>query len=371
MRRGNGWKNFSDTDHSSEVVHYLSSFAEVLNAGQSSVDALKGWVIRDVEIFKAGTYRDVKYTSDDIADIVANFSALKDAGKLDPVFKVNHSEDARDQVGWILSVRQDGDLLLADIHVTEWEAYEKITNGTWKKVSAEIYFPKAAEKDFGINAFVLRAVAVVSVPQVKDIKGIVLNSERWEDPKPKGQEKTKKGGNKPMEWLEKLAAMLGKTVEELTEQDKAGAVAMFGEYQTEVTPGGTGGADGGSAAGMIAITAKDFVTLSESFSKLDATNKDLAAQVANLTKDTKKISLEKTIGKFTEDGKILPAERDSIMKLAEKLEGETLDAYLKTLEDRPKIVQFGETGEQTTNDDDTETDGKMATYNETFAQKTY
>ena len=145
-----------------EMVHYFAKFAEVRDIKEASeVSKLTGWIIKNVEIFKVGTWKKRTYTADHLQEMGDNFRSLKDAGTYDPVFKKNHSERVEDQVGWIYDVRKDGDVLLADIHITDWSAYDKIQEGTWKNLSSEIYLPALALDEFGINGHVLRGVAIV------------------------------------------------------------------------------------------------------------------------------------------------------------------------------------------------------------------
>jgi phage I-like protein len=348
-----------------QTLHYLSNFAEMLHASdyvaeQAGVSQVTGWVIKDVEIFAAGTWKGITYTDQDLEHMVQHFYDLKDAEKFDPVFKVNHSEDARDQVGWILDVRKDGSILTADIHVTEWEAYDKIQSGTWKKVSAEIYLPELAQAEFGINDYVLRAVAVVSIPAVKDIKGIVLNSERWDnDP---GQNKYKGGDPKVEKFLQFLSEMgitLTDDQKAAIEAKKADMTAMFAEGAQTVT----------APATTFNITADQIVALSEKITGLEKGSSDLADKVAELTKNSKQVELDKWFTSLSEAGKVVPAEKEEIMAFAEKLEGESLEAYKKTFEKRVSVVQFGEAGAQQQNVD--QTDAAWSSFNEHFAQKKY
>jgi hypothetical protein len=342
-----------------QVIHYLSNFAEVLNAPK--MEDLQGWIIKDVEIFKAGTYRKITYTEQDLEDMVKHFKDLKTDGKLDPIFKVNHSEDVRDQIGWILDVRKSGDLLLADIHLTDWTAYDKISSGTWKKVSAEIYLPELAEEEFGVKAHILRAVAVVSIPKVKDIKGIVLNSESWDDPATPG--------NKRMEW-EKFLQLLSEMGIQLTDEQKTQLKEKGVEFLAE-NPTDPPAAGSVSVQGQVVMTADQFVALSEKFSTLEKGSKDLATEIERLTKDSKKAGLEKWIQQLSESGKVLPAEKEEIMSFAETLQGEPLEKYKATFEKRPKLVQFGETLAAQSQEPDTEVDASYQAFQEQYGQKKY
>lgn len=377
-----GIMKFNEPEES--VIHYCSNFAEVISAeGSGVIEDLRGWVIKGVEVFRAGTWRGINYTEDDVQTIVDNFYSLK--GTLDPVFKVNHSEDAKDQMGWILDVRKSGDLLLADIHVTEWEAYDKITNGTWKKVSAEIYLPERAEAEFQLNSHVLRAVAVVSIPQVKGIKGIVLNAEAWDPEHSPG--KNKKGGRFKMDWdklFQSLAEAGIKLTDEQKEAMKAKGVEAFGEITapantdpantdpSNTDPANTDPANTDPATGQsFVINAEQLVSLSEKITALTGEKDQIATQLSELLSKDAKRDNESWVNGLIQEGKVLPAEKESILSLAEKLDKDGLAAYKETFKTRAKIVDFGEHGGADPDHSEDETKETHAAFSEQFKQKTY
>ncbi|RAS73222.1 hypothetical protein, partial [Priestia endophytica] len=74
--------------------------------------------------------------------------------------------------GWIVNVYVKGNSLFVDLEVTEPDVMQKIKRGTFKKVSAEIYTSYTDEKTLTHYGIVLRAVSIVSIPQLKNIKGI-------------------------------------------------------------------------------------------------------------------------------------------------------------------------------------------------------
>jgi len=140
-----------------------------------------GYLIRGIEAFKAGVWRGETYTVEHLKMMEENFKKLKEEGLLEPPMKVDHSESARDTIGWIVDLYVKDDALYADALITEKEAYEKIQRGTWKKVSAEIYKNYREESNGKVYGMVFRALSVVSIPHLKNIKGIVLNSEDIEE----------------------------------------------------------------------------------------------------------------------------------------------------------------------------------------------
>ncbi|NGY84870.1 hypothetical protein F6Y03_30580 [Bacillus megaterium] len=117
------------------------------------------------------------YTVENLQEMADNFKSLREENLLEPPMKVDHSESARDQIGWIDNLYVEGDSLLADVLFTEEEAMEKVKRGTWKKVSAEIYSNYKEQANGKTYGMVFRALSIVSIPQLKGIKGLVLNSE--------------------------------------------------------------------------------------------------------------------------------------------------------------------------------------------------
>jgi hypothetical protein len=141
----------------------------------------QGFLLKKVEAFKAGTWRGRTYTVENLQEMAENFKTLKEENLLEPPMKVDHSESARDQIGWIQDLYVEGDALYADVLFTEEEAMQKVKRGTWKKVSAEIYHNYKEEANGKEYGMVFRALSIVSIPQLKNIKGIVLNSEAIQD----------------------------------------------------------------------------------------------------------------------------------------------------------------------------------------------
>jgi hypothetical protein len=353
-------------DPPSEMINYCSSFAESgAEAVASTVEEMSGWIVRRVEIFKAGTYRGVAYSEDDLEQMADNFKTLKDSQQFDPVFKKNHSERVEDQIGWIVGVYAEGELLLADIHITDWEAYDKIRSKTWRYLSSEIYTPALAADEFDeVNGYVLRGVAIVSVPKVKGLKGIILNSEILE---------TQEEGN----FMDKkqLLAMLAKMginfseqeAENLTVEDlEAKLTAKFAELQTPPAEGQQQQQQNFSEdqTGIVQMSAEEFVNLSKKYSELEGKVENFSEEVGRLKGESKKHGIEKKVDALVKAGKIVPAEKEGIMEFAEVLSDEQSEKYFSSLEKRTPVLEFGEVGGQQSNDDeDPEVDAALKAVN--------
>ncbi|HDR3524348.1 phage protease [Bacillus cereus group sp. MYBK12-2] len=354
------------SEETNSMIQFFNKFAEDVSAEASTIERVEGWIIKNVEIFKIGVYRGQPYTEDDLQQMVDNFQALK--GTLfDPVFKKDHSESVEDQIGWIIDVRRDGELLKADIHLTEWQPYEKIRNGTWKYLSSEIYPPELAQEEFGINGYVLRGVAIVSVPKVKGLKGLILNSEILDQ----------EGGD--LMDKQQIIAMLAKlgitfseqeqenlTVEQLEER----LTAKFAEQQQQQQPAagtepgaatttqqpaaqpGTGVTVAGNGAAaafsenqqFVVMTHDQVLALAQNVGQANQQSINLFAEVQKLTQESRQQKIERKINVLMSQGKILPAEKAQIQAFAETLDENATDAYFQTIEKRPAVVTFSEVG---------------------------
>lgn len=151
----------------------------------------KGYkTIADVEIFTPGTFRNRRWTEEDLQEMVKNFDALQ--GEVDVPIKVTHADDNRGLplAGWVTDLKISGKKLVADIMTSSKEFYEWIKNGGYRKRSAEIYL-NYKDQAGKVRGKVLRAVAFVPVPEVKSLADIeklddrgnsyALFEESWEE----------------------------------------------------------------------------------------------------------------------------------------------------------------------------------------------
>ncbi len=104
--------------------------------------------IKDVEIFRAGTWTDsagrtVAYTEDDLKDMAEAHRALE--GRLDPPVKLGHdpeqpllSADGLPAAGWLRNVRAQGGRLLADLVGVPAKVFDLIRAGAYRKRSLEV-----------------------------------------------------------------------------------------------------------------------------------------------------------------------------------------------------------------------------------------
>ncbi|HOY61788.1 MAG: hypothetical protein BWY28_01973 [bacterium ADurb.Bin236] len=118
---------------------------ENLNEERSTPETFE---IKDVEIFRAGTWTDsagrtVAYTEDDLKEMAEAHRALE--GRLDPPVKLGHdpeqrllSADGLPAAGWLRNVRAQGGRLLADLVGVPAKVYDLIRAGAYRKRSLEV-----------------------------------------------------------------------------------------------------------------------------------------------------------------------------------------------------------------------------------------
>jgi len=132
----------------------------------------------DAEIFSAGVWNGDKYTTEDLDAMVSAFTALGDEVK--PPVKLGHRpsikaeprEDGQPALGWVSSLKREGEKLIA--HLTELPevVYQAIKKKRYKRVSSEIFwnYTSGAEK----FKRVLGGVALLGadMPAVRNLKDL-------------------------------------------------------------------------------------------------------------------------------------------------------------------------------------------------------
>ena len=120
--------------------------------------------LTDVPIMEEGTWNGHVFTSEDLDDIANNFIELK--AELKPYLKLGHNEDQAllksdglPSAGWISELKREGTRLLAKIVNIPKTIFELIKKGAYGRFSSEIYFD-AVIKDKNYKR-ALKAVALL------------------------------------------------------------------------------------------------------------------------------------------------------------------------------------------------------------------
>ena len=127
-------------------------------------------LLNDVEIFRVGEYPQGTYTTDDIDEIVSNY----DPDFFESPTSIDHVQEGP-ALGWVKQLRRQGDLMLADVEVSD-ELADALKEKKFANRSVEI--ARLPEKGKYLKALTFLGV---KVPQVKGLKPIDFSTFEDED----------------------------------------------------------------------------------------------------------------------------------------------------------------------------------------------
>lgn len=251
-------------------LHYEGKFTEFSEANPSED------LIKEAEMFSVGTHRGKDYTESHLKTLVDTFSKDDDI----PV-QLDHSESARDTVGYLEEASVKDGKLYGKLRIIEEDAKSKVFKKLLKKVSVSFYTDKEG------NPTRLREVSLVAFPQ---LKGATLFSENGFTSELDELEQT-----------EEVTPMAEETKLEFAELEKAYA---------------------------------------EKFSEMEA---KMAATDAKLQKFAEeKVSAK--VEKFQEAKKTVPAQKESLTKLLASFSEEQAEAFEEFMSNMG-AVEFQEVAE--------------------------
>jgi len=132
-----------------------------------------------VEVFQIGTHKGIPWTHEDLEEIAANFSLLRD--QIKPPVKLGHNEeqelvknDGHPAAGWVVKLTKVGDKLVANIADVPRKIAQIIKNRGYKRVSSEIYtnLKDSTGKEHG-KVFKGLALLGGDIPHLKNLDDIV------------------------------------------------------------------------------------------------------------------------------------------------------------------------------------------------------
>ncbi|HFJ9465270.1 hypothetical protein ORN01_04240 [Bacillus cereus] len=115
-----------------------------------------GDLLKDAVLFLEGTHRGKPYTKQDLHTLANSFNKADNV----PV-QLDHSESAKDTVGFLESVSVQGGQLLGKLRIIDEKVKERVDKGLMKKVSVSFYTDTTGKPTR------LREVSLVAFPQVK------------------------------------------------------------------------------------------------------------------------------------------------------------------------------------------------------------
>lgn len=113
---------------------------------------------REAELFRVGKVRGQDYTEEDLQHLVDNF----DDKELIPI-QYDHSESARDTVGYLKAVNLSEGVLSGLVQIIDDGAIQRIEKGLNKKLSISFYTKRQGAKFVPQK---IREVSIVAFPQV-------------------------------------------------------------------------------------------------------------------------------------------------------------------------------------------------------------
>ncbi|MGG0648516.1 hypothetical protein ABE083_16875 [Bacillus mycoides] len=113
-------------------------------------------LLKDAELFSTGKHRGKTYTSNDLHALASSFN------KEDMIpIQLDHSQSAKDTVGFLESVKVVGEKLMGTVRIIEDSIKQRVQKGLAKKVSISFYTDEKG------NPTRIREVSLVAFPQLK------------------------------------------------------------------------------------------------------------------------------------------------------------------------------------------------------------
>lgn len=291
--------------------------------------------IDGVEIFAEGTWNGDGYTRADLESIVAAFAATQSA--LKPYLKIGHSESQklleRDELpaaGWIENLRMSGSKLVADFKRVPKKIYDLIAAGAYSRVSSEIYLN--FEHDGAVWPFALKAVSILGgeTPAVATLDDIIALYGLDLATKPVAY--STKAEVKVYDFAKPSREEVDMKELEQAKADLAAAVAKLSESEAKV----------------VAVEA-DKAKLIEEKSALEAKFAEAQVKIERVEAEKKHAAISATIEKLVADKKIVPAQKEILFALMDKVQfsGDTKQFKLGEKEYTPDglVLAFVNAGE--------------------------
>lgn len=152
-------------------------FSQTPMEGKTMDATQEGKLLKGVEIFKSGTYRNTQFKNSAIDKMVAHFHYLKSMGIFSHVpVRADHpgfsffggGGDIIDKVGgYIEDLRRVGNKMVANFRITSEQMWKKVAEGSYINRSAEI--GTYDDNEGTVYSPVLFGVAWVDIPQVEGL----------------------------------------------------------------------------------------------------------------------------------------------------------------------------------------------------------
>ena len=319
---------------------------------KDKVNASKeGRLLKNVEVFKAGTYKGVEFKNSALDKMVANFHYLKAFGKF-PNVPVRADHPAIFGVGGVINrvggyisdLKKVGTKLVAEFRITNDEMWERIMEGTYISRSAEI--GTYDDNDGTIYSPILFGVAWVDIPAVEGL------SPKFSLSKDKNIELLNLNLTESM-LKEKITASKEAELEVESKKDKTTPTPVETE-KSEL-----------KKEEIVETPLKKETTKIEKNSKVEAFAKQFPKEAEELKKYRSEI-LENFFDKLVTEGKLLLKSKEACLAFAKELSDEKLESFKTLLSafhtsielDKEPEVKEGEVEKTEEVDDEKESDDK-------------
>lgn len=295
----------SDNGMSDDEGHFSMTVGDYLAPGTSRS-------IRDVEIFKAGSFRDSTgemstWEVDHLYQMVSNFNLLRELDRLPNVpVRLDHTRSIKDVVGYITDLRVSGDKLVADIEFTDERAMQMYSAGTLRSRSIEIrHYEDNSQASYWP---VVAGLAFVDLPAVEGLHALTeqpVKSYRFDE-----KEGSVPGSNNEASAFSFNLATVGQTTDYAQVQNYVSAL------EAEVNT----------------LTAFNSSLAAENEAMKEALREHSAASRANFVKG------------LAEAKKVAAPQVESLTALAQSLNEEQFAAFAASYEAAPVLTLLGDHG---------------------------
>lgn len=268
----------------------------------------KGNPVSEIQLFKLGNFEhwsgeSFKVDSDFISEMISNFESMKSKSKDDHFLPMDYNhgslsygaEDAK-AAGWILDLAEKEDGLYATVEWTD-EAAVYIKNGEYRYISPEFSIDVTDEYGEEIEGAVLYAAALTNRPFLKGMAPVTLSAKQKEKKEDHSMD------------LKQIGKALG----------------LSGEYSEKEILAALEKRQASFSEACEALGLKDGEELSGGIKRLLAEReksssemKELRDEVLALSAEQKSIKATTKVEKLLTEKKLVPAQRDNMIKLAIK-----------------------------------------------------
>lgn len=327
-----------------------------------------GLLIKEVPVFKTGKHRDVDYTEKYIDNVLINQFETKDNV---PV-QADHSDSYKDTLGYVKNLVRRGAMLYADMHLLADNAISRWRKGLMKKWSVSLY----------LDGRGLREISAVAFPYVKEASILAENEAKTIEIDAEDLSKELDGRAGKIVYDEDTETY---TIEldEITPASKSKGSktdpthddndnTVDDKENNDNMDEETNMEDMKKIEELAELKAKELVK--EAGEREDKLTKELEQLKADKEKtDEEKGKLEgqldvadvkETVAGLKDEGKVLPAEEETVTDFILTLKGEQRSKYIEMLKAAEPKVKLNENGEQESNKEGEETDEYAVDFNE-------